>query len=68
MKMSFPIKLLKNRDKSDETQSDYYDYEAIRFHGQKYIVLNDFFGQLLTFRLRFNVGKLELSSKHRKVG
>ena len=68
MKMSFPIKLLKNRDESDETQSDYYDHEAIGFRGQKYIVLNDFFGQLVTFRLWFNVRKLELSSKHRKVG
>ena len=49
MKMSFPIELLKNRDKSDETQSDYYDYEAICFHGQKYIVLNDFFWTIANF-------------------
>ena len=34
-KMSFPMKLLKNRDKSDETRSEYYDHKAVRFHGQK---------------------------------
>ena len=35
MKMSFPMKLLKNHDESDETQSEYYDHEAIRLRGQK---------------------------------
>ena len=29
------MKLLKNRDESDETQSEYYDHEAFRFCGQK---------------------------------
>ena len=29
------MKLLKNRDESDETQSEYYDHEAIRLRGQK---------------------------------
>ena len=32
---SFPMKLLKNRDESDETRSEYYDHEAIRLRGQK---------------------------------
>ena len=35
MKMSFPMKLLKNHDESDETRSEYYDHEAIRLRGQK---------------------------------
>ena len=35
MKLSFPMKLLKNRDESDETRSEYYDHEAIRLRGQK---------------------------------
>ena len=35
MKMSFPMKLLKNHDESDETRSEYYDHKAIRFRGQK---------------------------------
>ena len=29
------MKLLKNHDESDETQSEYYDHEAIRLRGQK---------------------------------
>ena len=55
MKMSFPIKLLKNRDESDETQSDYYEHEAIGFRGQKYIrtVPND-----LRFRLFMHFKKV----------
>ena len=35
MKMLFPMKLLKNNDESDETQSEYYDHEAICLRGQK---------------------------------
>ena len=45
MKMSFPMKLLKNHDKSDETRSEYYDHEAIRLRGQKtiaFLVLSNF--------------------------
>ena len=33
--MSIPMKLLKNRDESDEIRSKYYDHEAIRLRGQK---------------------------------
>ena len=38
MKMSFPMKLLKNSDESDETRSEYYDHEAIRLRGQKFSI------------------------------
>ena len=38
MKMSFPMKLLKNHDESDETRSEYYDHKAIRLRGQKIIL------------------------------
>ena len=29
------LRMAKNRDESEETQSEYYDHEAIRFRGQK---------------------------------
>ena len=29
-------RMSKNRDESDETQSEYYDHEAIRLRGQKF--------------------------------